>query len=123
MVRFTIGVTAMAILLWGATQLFALNRWMNGVPSFSVEILLLLSVGTVTVFYFLQKVKANHPLDFVKNFLLSVVLKILLSGVFIFILMRLDSARASINAVFFLISYLFFTSYEVLVLTKKKNRE
>jgi hypothetical protein len=123
MIRFTVGVAALAILLWAATKWFAMKGLIEGVPSYLLEILVLLSISTVVIFYFLQKMKATDPLDFVKNFLLSVVLKILLSGVFVFILIKLDPAGANTNAIFFMISYLFFTSYEVIVLTKKKNEE
>jgi hypothetical protein len=123
MVKFTAGTFALAILIWAATQWFALKGLIDGLPSYLVEILVLLLVSTVIIFYFLQKMKATEPLDFVKNFLLSVVLKILLSGVFVFILIKLDPAGANTNAIFFMISYLFFTGYEVIVLTKKKNAE
>lgn len=122
-IRFTVGVIALTILLWAAAEWFAAKKLIEGVPSYLMEILLLLSVSTVVIFYFLQKMKATEPLDFVKNFLLSVVLKILLSGVFVFILIKLDPAGANTNAIFFMISYLFFTGYEVIVLTKKKNAE
>jgi hypothetical protein len=121
--RFILGVIALTILLWAAAQWFAMMGLIDTMPSYWLEILLLLSVSTIAIFYFLQKMKATEPLDFVKNFLLSVVLKILLSGVFVFILIKLDPAGATANALFFMISYLFFTSYEVIVLTKKKNAE
>ncbi len=121
--RFILGVIALFILLWAATQWFAMKGLIDEVPSYCLEILLLLSIGTIVIFYFLQKMKATEPLDFIKNFLLSVVLKILLSGVFIFILIKLDPTGATANAIFFMISYLFFTGYEVIVLTKKKNAE
>jgi hypothetical protein len=123
MIRFTVGVLALTVLLWAPTKWFAMKGLIDRVPSYLLEILLLLSISTVVIFYFLQKMKTTDPLDFVKNFLLSVVLKILLSGVFVFILIKLDPAGANTNAIFFMISYLFFTGYEVIVLTKKKNAE
>ncbi len=123
MTRFVVGVIALAILLWAATQWLATKGLISEVPSYLLEILLLLSISTIVIFYFLEKMKANEPLDFVKNYLLSVILKILLSGAFIFILIKLDPVRANSNAIFFMISYLFFTGYEVTVLTKKKNAE
>jgi hypothetical protein len=109
--RFILGVIALTILLWAAAQWFAMMGLIDTMPSYWLEILLLLSVSTIAIFYFLQKMKAAEPLDFVK------------SGVFIFILIKLDPAGATANALFFMISYLFFTSYEVIVLTKKKNAE
>jgi hypothetical protein len=123
MIRFILGTIALTILLWAATQWFAMKGLIDGLPSYLLEILLLLSVSTIVIFYFLQKMKTTEPLDFVKNFLLSVVLKILLSGAFVFILIKLDPAGANTNAIFFMISYLFFTAYEIIVLTKKKNAE
>jgi CDP-diglyceride synthetase len=121
--RFVLGVVALAVLLWASAQWFAMKGLIDAIPSYWLEILLLLSISTIVIFYFLQKMNATEPLDFVKNFLLSVVLKILLSGVFVFILIKLDPVRANGNALFFMISYLFFTGYEVIVLTKKKNAE
>jgi hypothetical protein len=123
MIRFILGTIALTILLWAATQWFAIKGLIDGLPSYLLEVLLLLSVSTIVIYYFLQKMKTTEPLDFVKNFLLSVVLKILLSGAFVFILIKLDPAGANTNAVFFMISYLFFTAYEIIVLTKKKNAE
>ncbi len=123
MSRFILGVIVLTISLWAATQWFVLKGLIDGFPSHLVEILLLLSISTIVIFYFLQKMKATEPLDFVKNFLLSVVLKILLSGAFVFILIKLNPAGANANAIFFMISYLFFTAYEIIVLTKKKNAE
>jgi hypothetical protein len=123
MIRFTIGALVLAILLWATTHWVAMKGLIDDVPSYELGILLLLSVSTIVIFYLLQKMKITEPLDFVKNFLLSVVLKILLSGVFVFILIKLDPAGANTNALFFMISYLLFTGYEVIVLTKKKNAE
>jgi hypothetical protein len=123
MIRFTVGVIAISVLLWAGTEWFAMKGLMDRLPSYLLEILLLLSVSTIVIFYFLQKMKTTEPLDFVKNFLLSVVLKIVLSGAFVFILIKLDPVGANTNAIFFMISYLFFTAYEIIVLTKKKNAE
>jgi hypothetical protein len=118
-----ISVVALAVLLWAATNWLIARALIQKAPSYLLEVLLFLSTSTVIVFYFLQKTKTTEPLDFVKNFLLSVILKILLGALFIFILMRLDSASAYANALFFMISYLLFTGYEVAVLMKRKNLE
>lgn len=123
MTRFILVTIVLIVLIWVSAQWLATKGWMGGIPSFALEILLFLSMSTILIFYFLQKTKANEPLDFVRAFLLSVVLKILLGGVFVFILIKLDPVNATTNAIFFMICYLLFTGYEVMVLTKKKNAE
>jgi hypothetical protein len=54
---------------------------------------------------------------------MSVVLKIIFSGVAIVILSKLDPAGANSNAVFYLCCYGAFTGLEVVVLYKQKNKE
>lgn len=84
---------------------------------------MLLSLSTILIYYFLQKMKSADPVDFIRNFLLTVVLKLILSGIFIIILIKLDPTGANANALFFMISYFLFTACEITVLTLKKNAE
>ena len=116
-------VIAVAGSLWISTRWLSAKGLIDRIPSYILEILTLLSLSTVLIYYFLQKVKSVDPVDFIRNFLLTVVLKLILSGVFIIILIKLDPTGANANALFFMISYLIFTTCEITVLTLKKNAE
>jgi hypothetical protein len=122
LVRFSVGVAILTVLVFVGT------RWASQVelivtPSFIIPILLLLSSSTIIIFYFLQKIKSPDSFDFVKGFLLSIVLKLLVSIGLLVVLFFLDPTGINTNAVFFMISYLIFTSYETIVLMKRKNAE
>jgi len=79
-------------------------------PSFLFLILGVLTAATWPVYFFLQSTKSE---DLVKNYLLTIVLKLLSGGVFIFILLYKDKSGADANAIFFMIAYLLFTGLEV----------
>ncbi|GHM99762.1 hypothetical protein WSM22_12520 [Cytophagales bacterium WSM2-2] len=86
------------------------------VPSFLVLILGSLAVATWLVYYFVLKTK---PENFIKNYLLTVVLKLIVGGIFIFILLFRDPAGANDNAILFMGAYLMLTVLEVGFLFKK----
>jgi hypothetical protein len=88
-----------------------------------MEILLFFALTTVLVYFVLHKITLADPTEFVRTFLMSVVLKIIISGVAIVILLKLDPAGANSNAVFYLGCYGAFTALEVVVLYKQKNEE
>lgn len=79
-------------------------------PSFLFLILTVLAVTTWLIYYFIQKTKQE---DFIKNYLLTIVLKLVLGGIFIFILLYIDKPGADTNAIFFMAAYLLFTGLEV----------
>lgn len=79
-------------------------------PSFLILILTALTVATWLVYYFIQKTKRE---DFIKNYLLTIVLKLLSGGIFISILLYIDQREADANAIFFMTAYLLFTVLEV----------
>jgi hypothetical protein len=79
-------------------------------PSFLILILTVLAVATWLVYFFIQKTNRE---DFIKNYLLSIVLKLLSGGIFIFILLYIDKPGADVNAIFFMTAYLLFTGLEV----------
>lgn len=82
-------------------------------PSFSNEIIGLLSVSHLGLYWIITRQLGQRPEDFVKIYLGSTVLRILFFGVFIFVLIRMDPVSASRNAVLFLVSYFLFTGLEV----------
>jgi hypothetical protein len=88
-------------------------------PTYSLEIILFLSIFTLLAFYFLNRsVRAE---GFTTRYLGSMVLKILLFSGFIVTIILLDPNGANRNVTFFLISYLLFTALEVGSLFAKWN--
>jgi|GEM_PF-3430236 len=87
--------------------------------SFSIFIVTVLSVATALVYYFMQKVTAEN---FVKNYMLTIFLKLVVGGGFIFVLILLDRHAAQANAVTFMSAYFLFTALEVGFLYQKFNK-
>lgn len=85
-------------------------------PSFLNLILISLSAATWLVYFFIEKTATEN---FIKNYLLTIVLKLLVGGIFISILIYLDLEGAESNALLFMISYLLLTGLEVGFLFRK----
>lgn len=111
---------ALTIGIYAGTNLLA-NNGLIDPPSYAVVTLVGLFLTTTLVYFFLVYSKSKHPLDFVRNYLLTLVLKIIMAGVYVFIIMRLDPPWATSNAAFFLICYFIFTGLEVTLLAIEKN--
>jgi hypothetical protein len=89
------------------TRLCALQL---GHPSFLTLILAVLALATWLVYFFIQRTRRE---DFIKNYMLTIVLKLLSGGVFISILIYFDKPGANANAILFMTTYLLFTGLEV----------
>ena len=85
-------------------------------PSFLLLILSSLAATTWLVFFFMQRTKHE---DFIKNYLLTIVLKLLVGGIFIFILIYADEPGAEANALLFMVAYFLLTALEVGFLFKR----
>jgi len=103
LIAFT-GVLLLLTIITGLVTLQFAN------PSFLILILTVLAVATWLVYYFILKTKRE---DFIKNYLLTVVLKLLSGGIFISILLYINKPDADANAIFFMTAYLLFTGLEV----------
>jgi len=99
--------TAVLVLLTIVTGL-ATVQFAN--PSFFILILTVLAVATWLVYFFIHRTNRE---DFIKNYLLTIVLKLLIGGIFIFTLLYIDKPGADANAIFFMAAYLLFTGLEV----------
>jgi hypothetical protein len=90
-------------------------------PSFTKPILLGLASVTMVIFFLLKSVKKEHQQTFVMYYLLSIFLKFLLAGVAAFLILKLDAHSANSNVVFFMISYVAYTTLEIggLLMVKK----
>ena|SRR5579859_2226069 len=100
---FTLCLLALATAIGVAADQF-------GHPSFLLLILIALTVATWLVYSFVQN--ARHE-DVIRNYLLTIVIKLLTGGIFIFILLYLDQDGAEANAIFFMATYFLLTSLEV----------
>ena len=79
-------------------------------PTFLLLILIALSGATWLVYFYVQQTKRE---DFIKNYLLTIVVKLLAGGIFISALLYLDKEGAEANAIFFMATYFLFTGLEV----------
>jgi hypothetical protein len=117
--RFSIATILLTVLLFAALYMAQVQGWINRFPSFAVEILFFLASSTLIIFYIL--IRRNEPESFTQSYLLSIALKILFYGVFIFILIFMDSPGATLNTAFFIVAYVLYTALEVAFLFKRKN--
>jgi len=120
--RFLVGLIGMALVVL-AVMLFLTEAGAIASPSFLYATLMVMTVSTALIFFFLEHTHPRQPLDFVRNFMLTVVLKIVLSGFYVFVFLRLDPAAANANVSFFIVNYFLFTAYEVAWFAVKKNAE
>ncbi len=112
----------MAVVVMAVT-LFLIKVGAITSPSFLQATLVIMTASTALIFLFLSRTNPRQPLDFVRNFMLTLVLKIILSGFYVFVFLRLDPAAANANVTFFIVNYFLFTAYEVAWFVVKKNAE
>ena len=120
--RFLTGLIGMTLAVMAIT-LFLIKAGVISPPSFLNATLLVMTVSTGLIFLFLERTHPQQPLDFVRNFMLTLVLKIILSGFYVFIFLQLDPASANANVAFFIVNYFLFTAYEITWFAVKKNAE
>ena len=109
----TLSLTAFAILamaLWG----------MERQPDFLYQTLIFLFLATAGLFRFLLKTKQERPDYFVQLYLLSLVVKILASSAYLFV-MVIGQPEPARDVVFFMGVYFVFTALEITFLYKKVN--
>ena len=120
--RFLVGLIGLAAVVISAT-LFLVKSGAITSPSFGNATTMVLTLSTAIIFFFLQRTNPGQPLDFVRNFMLTLVLKIILGGCYVFVILRLDPAGANTNVAFFIVSYILFTAYEIAWFAIQKNAE
>lgn len=87
-------------------------------PTFFVEIVIFLTVTTAFLFRFVVRAAADN---FIQAFLLSMVVKLMAYGAFLFFVIWEDQQNAIPNAVLFLVGYLLFTAIEIFYLYRKSQ--
>jgi hypothetical protein len=115
MVRFFLLVLGLAALLYGGLAAAVSQGWFPR-PSYSDEIILFLALAHLGLFGFVLRQLDARPEDFVKIYLGSTVLRIFFFGLFIFLVLRMDTVSGPSNALFFLVCYFLFTGLEVAAL-------
>lgn len=109
LVAFTVCLIILSVLIsWAAIQ-FA-----N--PSALFLIVGMLALATFIVYFFIEKTGSEN---FIRNYLLTIVLKLLAGGIFISVIIYTDLESAESNAISFMAAYLLFTALEVAFLFKK----
>lgn len=120
MLKFLAVVLGVSGFVLGLALLARQYHWVT-CPTYFYEILAFTSLTTLILFSFLHRVK--QPGMFIQLYLLSMVVKLLGSGIFIFIVALKDKAGAASNAGFFLFSYILYTALEVGFLYRQKSSE
>jgi len=109
----TLSVAALGVL---ALSLFGMERQ----PEFLYQTLVFLFLTTAGLFRFLLKTKQERPDYFVQLYLLTLVLKILASSAYLFVLV-LGQPEPARDVVFFMGVYFVFTALEIGFLYKRVN--
>ncbi|HEX5171166.1 MAG TPA: hypothetical protein VFW11_18445 [Cyclobacteriaceae bacterium] len=116
MLRFFFALTAVALIVWAGLEISIYKNWIPGAPSFSKEILFLLFITTLIIFFKLIQIKENA---FVQFYLLSMAIKILAYVSFNLAVILSDKKGASSNVLFFMIVYILFTILEIAFLYRR----
>src|ERR1043165_8809993 len=87
-------------------------------PSFLKLILGALAITSWLVYFLMEK---GDKENFIRNYLLTIVVKLLAGGIFICAIIYVDLDNAEPNAITFMAAYLLFTVLEVGFLFKKFN--
>ncbi|MEQ9592829.1 MAG: hypothetical protein RLN86_09535 [Cyclobacteriaceae bacterium] len=112
--RFSLVIATMAILT------VMIGAWAFEVlPSYFYQTLVLVTIGTVGIYFYLVEVKKERPTYFTQLYILTLFVKILAYGAYVLIVVWDDPKGADMNALFFMILYFFFTAAEVYFLYKK----
>jgi hypothetical protein len=109
----TLSVTALGIL---ALSLFGMDRQLE----FLYQTLVFLFLATAGLFRFLLKTKQERPDYFVQLYLLTLVIKIVASSVYLFV-MVIGQPEPARDVVFFMGVYFVFTALEIGFLYKRVN--
>ncbi|HRI78195.1 MAG TPA: hypothetical protein PLR06_01565 [Cyclobacteriaceae bacterium] len=118
MVKFLIFLGILTVLM-GIT-VYAAHEFGNfPLPTFYRAILIYMFCTTITAFYILGR--NLPPALFTQAYLISIVMKMITGGAFIFLIIFIDPAGARVNATLFIVSYLLFTALEVGFLYRNIN--
>jgi len=110
--------SAGSALLFAAVTLIAYDlSWIGAIPSFFYQTLFFVPFTTFVIFAYLFKV--SKPGIFVQLYLLTMVVKFIGYGAYMFFVIMDDKSGAPGNVVFFMLLYAFFTALEIAFLFRK----
>ena len=106
-----IAVVVLALAIWLTVPLFG-----SGQATFIWETLIFLSLLTAVLFALVSSAGREA---FTQYYLLSMLLKLILGGAFIFVVIYQDRPNATANAIGFLVIYVVLTALEIVFLYRK----
>jgi len=116
--RFILTLLGAALLIAGLSLLAYHYNLVSRLPSFFFQSLILLVLTTAVIYRALDKASVAI---FIQLYLVTIALKILAYGAYIFAMAYKDKAGALQNVVFFLVVYFTFTTLEIVFLYRKKT--
>lgn len=120
MTRFFFTLSAAAIVLVAAAYGLLGRPWLEALPTFFFQTLILLLFGTALLYVYLYRF--NRKELFVHIYLLTMVVKLLAYGAYNFLMIMDDRSGAAANVAWFMVLYLVFTLLEIVFLYRKISR-
>lgn len=120
MIRFFLTLAAAALLLVAAAYGSLGQSWLQALPSYFFQSLILLVFGTGLLYIYLYQF--NRQDLFVHIYLLTMVVKLLAYGAYNFLMIMDDEPGAVANVTWFMLLYLIFTLLEIVFLYRKISR-
>jgi len=120
LIRFFLSLASVALLLVIGAWAMVDQAWIKSLPSFFFQTLALLLFGTGLLFVYLYRF--GQPSLFIQLYLLSMIVKLLAYGAYIFFMIIEDRTEALQNVIWFMLLYFIFTILEVFFLHRKISR-
>ncbi len=117
MIRFVAVLISTGLLIAATTATAHRLGWIDVLPSYFIQTLILLSVTTIIIYAYLYRLKNRD--FFVQLYLLTIAIKILAYGAYNAIMIIYDNAGAPRNVVFFMTVYGIFTALEIAFLYRR----
>ncbi len=117
MIRFAVFLSGSTLLFAAGTLLANSLSWIGMMPSYFYQTLFFVPFTTFVIFAYLTKV--TRPEIFVQLYLLTMIVKFITYGAYMFSVIVDDKRGAPGNVVFFMVLYAFFTALEVAFLYRK----
>jgi hypothetical protein len=117
LIRFVVALLITTAVLTGGVMLAVYEAWIAKHPSFFFQTQIFLVFSTVVIYAYLYKV--NKPDFFVQLYLLTMTVKLLAYGVYVYFMISEDPTGAFENVVFFMGVYITFTVLEITFLYQK----
>lgn len=104
------------LMIYLSVLIFVELGWLLHAPSYTIIILLSLLFVTAVIYNYIARFAAMGPEAITRFYLLSIALKLMVGCSMILVVVIFDRDGASGNTVLFLISYIIFTSVEIVFL-------